>query len=366
MPISTDPRLEFSFVCFFPTILKSKQPERIVRLLILCMHLIMNIFKTLSGRPRWHLLRNEALELNDSHSFLPGPFDIRTHRSSALPKILLTGFHLSIFLASVVFFFLSRQRTVDQNASVRATSWYSKLVSFPISPPNFLRQAFPEIRLTNEKGPVVEDIELPFHDTQFNGSLFPGKNPSVWRMKPGQQLDAAFEPMEKIKVFPITKEQVIKLGKDPSTVAMFDDSYWHMGDNAYMGSLDAQHQVHCLNLLRTKAFADFDGRVPPPYSPYEWTHLSHCTDILMQNLLCYADPGIVTYTWTQTQKHPFPDFNINRKCRAFETVLGWAERRAVDEDEFRAYRRPHGTKEMPMDPGYFEMFGYKLVDHHVH
>ena len=326
----------------------------------------MKIFKTLSARPRWRLWQNEVLELNDSPSFLPAPFDIRTHRCLTLPKILLSGLNLCIFLASVVFFYLSRQRTVDHNTLVGATSWYSKPVSFPIFSLCSSEIGISRDPLTNEKGPVVEDVELPLYDTRFNGSLFPGENPSVWRMKPGQQLDAAFESMERIKVFPITKEQVIKLGKDPSTVVMFDDSYWHLGDNAYMGSLDAQHQVHCLNVLRTKAFADSDGHSSSPYSPYEWTHLSHCTDILMQNLLCYADPGIVTYTWTQTQKHPFPDFSVNRKCRAFGIMLDWAERRAVDEDEFRAYRRPHGIKEVPMDPEYFDMFGYTSVDHHVH
>lgn len=44
------------------------------------------------------------------------------------------------------------------------------------------------------------------------------------------------------------------------------DSYWGLGNDAYVGALHFFHQVHCLNLLRKAAFAIY-GRES------SWYHL---------------------------------------------------------------------------------------------
>lgn len=44
----------------------------------------------------------------------------------------------------------------------------------------------------------------------------------------------------------VTRDQILKLGKDPETVARFDNDYWGMGDDAYMVQMDVMHVSICL------------------------------------------------------------------------------------------------------------------------
>ena len=107
---------------------------------------------------------------------------------------------------------------------------------------------------------------------------------------------------------------MIKLGKDPQTAAQFPDEDWHLGDSAYMGQLDVIHQIHCLNQLRFRAFADYypsnktaEERKRPEWS---WVHLQHCVSILLENLMCQANTEILTLNWIEEADYPFPDFSV--------------------------------------------------------
>jgi len=84
--------------------------------------------------------------------------------------------------------------------------------------------------------------------------------------------------------FPITREQVLALGKDPETAARYDNEYWGLGDDAYIAALDSQHKMHCLNEIRKNAFADYGIDAPPKkvHSKLGWIHLRHCMDMLAQ------------------------------------------------------------------------------------
>lgn len=58
-----------------------------------------------------------------------------------------------------------------------------------------------------------------------NAALYPGPNPSYARQKPSPKVDAWWDELELLRTIPITREQVIKLGKDPEIVAKFEDEY---------------------------------------------------------------------------------------------------------------------------------------------
>lgn len=89
--------------------------------------------------------------------------------------------------------------------------------------------------------PILDDIEIPRYTSTLNGTLFALPEVSIAREEPSAKNDAAWAQYEKVLTHVVTREQIIKLGKDPGTVARFDDEYWGMGDDAYMVQLDVMH-----------------------------------------------------------------------------------------------------------------------------
>ena len=91
-------------------------------------------------------------------------------------------------------------------------------------------------------------IDLEPSIKKINGSIFPYGDSSIARQFPNSAADAIWdEDIELIRPIPIMREQVLKLGKNPDTVAKFDDSEWGLGDDAYVAALDIFHDLHCLN-----------------------------------------------------------------------------------------------------------------------
>lgn len=121
------------------------------------------------------------------------------------------------------------------------------------------------------------------------------------------------------------------MGKDPAELYRFPESYGY-GDQAYMGMLDVFHHLHCLNHLRRAANHQYYANLsstsiahtttPSAKFPRE-VHLEHCTYILLQFIMCHADVGIITFNKVQGTPGPFADFNVEHKCRDFQSVLKW-------------------------------------------
>ncbi|KAF3384622.1 hypothetical protein F1880_002188 [Penicillium rolfsii] len=229
----------------------------------------------------------------------------------------------------------------EKNAALRPVSWWS---------------------------PILDDIEIPQFTTTLNGTLFALPQVSIAREEPSAENDATWAQYEKVLTHVVTREQIIKLGKDPRTVARFDDKYWGMGDDAYMVQLDVMHQIHCLNLLRKAAFEEYPGYEPDldVKDRMWWIHLGHCTDILLQNLQCNANTEVLTLDWVDDRQAPWPDFSVNRKCRDFNALRDWQRENAVDADKFDAMPVPADAFvwPAPWKKQDYEL-GIKLGEHHV-
>ena len=205
-------------------------------------------------------------------------------------------------------------------------------------------------------------MPIKYHDVQLNGTFWPPANPSFSRLEPGPEADAAWQKLESksTDVFPISRQDVINLGKDPETVARFPDEDWGMGSDAYVASLDTLHKMHCLNEVRKMAFEDYGEENPTKKQHGElwWIHLRHCVDMLAQDIMCHADADVLTYNWMDTQSHPFPDFSINRKCRDFGALLAWHQERKVDMERY--YRiQPERERLVQAEDEYYEKFGFE-------
>jgi hypothetical protein len=148
-------------------------------------------------------------------------------------------------------------------------------------------------------------------------------------------MDAEWERLSDPGWILISREDVLALGKDPSTRARASSTLLEaMGKEPdaeiYIAQIDAFHQVHCLNAIRKHAYWDVYFR--EDYGAYDdhtpdkmhWTHLSHCFDMLYQNLACIASADIITGIWMEGQSHPMPDFNVRKQCGSIDTLLEWS------------------------------------------
>ncbi|MCJ1357735.1 MAG: hypothetical protein MMC33_007731 [Icmadophila ericetorum] len=231
---------------------------------------------------------------------------------------------------------------IDINAAIQETSYYS---------------------------PILKDLQVSLHDIKINGTLWPPQNPSWSRAERSPETDTIWESFEPHDIFPITRSDVISLGKDPETTVKFPPDFPGLpsphpdGPDGewYWGSFDMLHKTHCLNELRKMTFEHYHEETPTytHHGRFWWLHLRHCVDILMQDQLCHADADIITYQWVDTQQYPFSDMSVNRKCRDWDAIRDWGTSRYVDFDEIVKMTKPEGHKTVPFDRGYYEWYGFE-------
>ncbi|KAF3917711.1 hypothetical protein ABW20_dc0100293 [Dactylellina cionopaga] len=194
--------------------------------------------------------------------------------------------------------------------------------------------------------PLLDVINIPIKIEQINGSLFPGPNPSIYRLPPSLEVDEAWESVSRVAMFSISTSDVIKLGKDPSKTVRLPESLGFPPET-HLAQLDSVHQIHCLNALRKAVFSDyyFDTK-KKKLNRLHWIHLSHCAGIILQNLMCQSNLDIITLNWVNTQQNPFPDFSVNKKCRDFGTIKKWQQENKLSEELLKEIVRPKEYVEM--------------------
>lgn len=145
----------------------------------------------------------------------------------------------------------------------------------------------------------------------------------------------------------VDEEAVVLSGKTPG-LAVKAPAGWGRGAQAYVAQVDVFHQIHCLNVLRKEIDFDYyygaDARLnatAPGARPADHAeHTRHCLHMLLQNLVCHADVGIVVHNWVRRAvpdqprrppAEPLADFNVIKKCRDFNALLVWAEENAVQD-----------------------------------
>lgn len=148
-------------------------------------------------------------------------------------------------------------------------------------------------------------------------------------------------------IFGLTRSDLARLGKDSRTAVKFNPE-WNIpgSENLYLGVLDVFHQVHCLNMLRQNLVINYDYYWGEAYGfrpeAFRERHLSHCTSILLQNIMCHADTEVVTHVWRQGNPVPWPDFGVKKQCRDFGALMKFRDSMDVDDswDKFRLYTKP--------------------------
>jgi hypothetical protein len=114
------------------------------------------------------------------------------------------------------------------------------------------------LRRVSGYSPLYDRYSVDFEDVVINGTFFPPQEGgSIMRHQPNPVDDKTWEEWELTRVYPVTREEITKMGKDYTTVAKLEDKDWGLGDNAYAAIFDVYHQLHCLNSLRKVVYGGY-------------------------------------------------------------------------------------------------------------
>ncbi|KAK6354997.1 hypothetical protein TWF696_004124 [Orbilia brochopaga] len=259
--------------------------------------------KTLLG---YSPVGKDDLSVTDTDSTVSECSSLRKPWRTLSLQTCVTLLNISLFIGSGFCYYQTFYATHGPNDELRAVSYYS---------------------------PLLDIIDVPIRTEQINGSLFPGPNPSIYRLPPSPEVDAAWEAVAEVISFPITSDAVRKLGKDPSMAVRLPESLGFPPD-MHIALLDTAHHIHCLNALRKAVYSDYyrDKGKKSNTNRLHWVHLSHCAGVLLQNLMCQATLDVVTLNWVETQRRPFPDFSVNKQCRDYSVLQRWQQENRISEE----------------------------------
>lgn len=127
------------------------------------------------------------------------------------------------------------------------------------------------------------------------------ESPSIFRQEPSAEVDLAWKRIGDTRLFPLKKEDVEQIGKNPDDVVKLPDDFG-LGE-AYAGRLDIFHQIHCLDALRREAYFEYYYSKSYPSGWNDTTemhrlHLSHCVEYLLRSVVCQASTDVYTHVWT--------------------------------------------------------------------
>lgn len=198
--------------------------------------------------------------------------------------------------------------------------------------------------------PISKGLNLPVRK-QLNADL-DGNDHDIYVQPPSAEVDHAWDRL----IVPnnygwVSSEDLLAVGKDPSTVVKFPSEYGY-GDDAYPVLIDVIHKLHCLNRLRKAAhFEYYFGDVFPDGNVTELHHLhiNHCLTVLRQSLMCDANTDFSTYFWYEGFETPMGDFKIDRKCGDFDGVTSWARQHRTDQATVNSIQKPPEFQAVPLN-----------------
>ncbi|KAF9560661.1 hypothetical protein CPC08DRAFT_707948 [Agrocybe pediades] len=203
--------------------------------------------------------------------------------------------------------------------------------------------------MTRIYSPANVAIEYNKELTKFNGTF---DRPSEYGGEPSEEIDAKWRRISvALKPTRLSREDIVALGKNPDSPSLV--RFAEEDGGAYMATIEMNHQLHCLDVLRKYTYhghyETFDPIFTYPTPDIFRKHLDHCVDIIRQNLMCSADVGMITYEWVKGVSVPYPDFNTQHQCRNFEKILKWGMDNAVHIPTTHVHRLP-GTINLTTPP----------------
>ncbi|KAK0653337.1 Cyclochlorotine biosynthesis protein O [Lasiodiplodia hormozganensis] len=179
----------------------------------------------------------------------------------------------------------------------------------------------------NQFSPLWGEVDISYEVIQFNGSLL---KENIFRQDASPEVDAAWESLGvnyRGVAIPADKAGKAGIAKDQVKVS---EKY----GGGYPANVEGLHHLHCLNLLRQTLYYNYDYYRNEGKGAFlnadhiVRKHVSHCLDIIRQQLMCTVDTGVLGQVWYKPHDAPleaYVDFNTHHKCRNFDAVRAWAE-----------------------------------------
>ncbi|KAL4868448.1 hypothetical protein BDV12DRAFT_185958 [Aspergillus spectabilis] len=191
--------------------------------------------------------------------------------------------------------------------------------------------------------PVLSHVPIKYHRQQFSGSLL---KENVFRQDAGPKVDAAWESLgANYRPIRVPAEEAARSGIANDQVQI-SEAY----GGGYPANIEGLHHLHCLNLLRQSLYYNYDYYHAQGTGAFKnddfiiRKHVSHCLDIIRQQLMCTTDVGVLGQVWIHPDDpSPFVDFNTEHRCRNFENIREWAERNQLPEDTPPDFLKPPGV-----------------------
>ncbi|KAF2431302.1 hypothetical protein EJ08DRAFT_713446 [Tothia fuscella] len=185
--------------------------------------------------------------------------------------------------------------------------------------------------LTARYSPVIGDLGLSYKTVQYNGSFF---KLNAFRQDAGPEVDAAWSSLGvDYRAIAVPSDQASRSGFAQDQVKI-SEKY----GGGFPANVEGLHHLHCLNLLRKSLYYNFDYYHAQGEGAFKnndvilKNHITHCLDIIRQQLMCIVDVGMLGQVWWDPQApKSFVDFNTKHMCRSFEEIRQWAEERQLPE-----------------------------------
>ncbi|TVY52938.1 Oxidase ustYa [Lachnellula cervina] len=188
--------------------------------------------------------------------------------------------------------------------------------------------------------PILKDVDTSIQYVTFNGSFM---KENAFRQGAGPEVDLAWESMGvNYRSLAIPVSEAAASGLKPDQVQI-KPKY----GGGFPGNVEGLHHLHCLNLLRQSLYFNYDyykskgeGAFTNDDSIVHY-HVTHCMDIIRQQLMCMPDTGILGQVWWDpAAPKAFVDFNTEHKCKNFDAIRQWAQDRQIPEQVADDFLQP--------------------------
>ena len=201
----------------------------------------------------------------------------------------------------------------------------------------------------------------------MNASLMPEDSPSIFRQDPSPEVDKEWRRITEFGYLIITGDDIRRMGQDPANAVKASPEWGFGHEDRYISQIDVFHQMHCVDVLRQALYFNHDYYFTSAVNdteklnPIHHAHIGHCLHVITENIMCSGVVDVFPFMWVEGSRRPFPDFNINHKCRDFEALLEFQIKNTVPDTNKKANYmvRPKDAKVFPMPDSYWKTMGQK-------